>query len=109
MTDLMTPEIFDGHNDVLLQLFLNGGVSAAGEFLTGLPGAIDLPKAKTGGFAGGFFAIYVPSPPDDAFSFEDMMGDAYDLPLPPLWIGPMPSVLRWLRQRRRSNWSGWAH
>jgi len=83
MTDQMTPGIFDGHNDVLLQLFLNGGVSAASEFLTGLPGAIDLPKAKKGGFAGGFFAIYVPSPPDDAFSFEDMMGDAYDLPLPP--------------------------
>jgi membrane dipeptidase len=82
MDDRQAPLIFDGHNDVLLKLYLNGGVSAASEFLTGLPGAIDFPKAQKGGFGGGFFAVYVPSPADDAFSFEDMMGSSYDLPLP---------------------------
>ncbi len=55
--------IFDGHNDVLLRLHMRGGADAATAFLQGEEkGHLDLPKAHKGGFAGGLFAIFVPSP-----------------------------------------------
>ena len=55
--------IFDGHNDALLRLHLRGGAEAASSFLKGEDkGHLDLPKARKGGFAGGLFAIFVPSP-----------------------------------------------
>ena len=55
--------IFDGHNDVLLRLHMRGGADAAAAFLKGEDkGHLDLPKALKGGFAGGLFAIFVPSP-----------------------------------------------
>lgn len=51
--------IFDGHNDLLLHLHATG--DHAGEsFLAGRDGALDLAKCRAGGFAGGFFAIWVP-------------------------------------------------
>ncbi len=58
--------IFDGHNDVLLRLWRRerpaGGPSASQAFLQGEQhGHLDLPKCMKGGFAGGFFAIFVPS------------------------------------------------
>jgi membrane dipeptidase len=55
--------IFDGHNDVLLRLHRRPGGDAAVAFLQGEDnGQLDLPKAREGGFAGGLFAIFVPSP-----------------------------------------------
>jgi len=55
--------IFDGHNDVLLRLYRRGGADAAAAFLRGEDkGHLDLRKARRGGFAGGLFAIFVPSP-----------------------------------------------
>jgi membrane dipeptidase len=55
--------IFDGHNDVLLRLHMRGGDDAVAAFLKGAEkGHLDLPKARAGGFAGGLFAIFVPSP-----------------------------------------------
>jgi membrane dipeptidase len=55
--------IFDGHNDALLRLHLRGGADAVTAFLKGEDkGHLDLPKARKGGFAGGLFAIFVPSP-----------------------------------------------
>ncbi len=55
--------IFDGHNDVLLRLHMRGGADAVTAFLQGNEkGHLDLPKAHEGGFAGGLFAIFVPSP-----------------------------------------------
>jgi membrane dipeptidase len=54
---------FDGHNDVLLRLFMRGGADAPRSFLDGDgKGQLDLPMARAGGFAGGLFAIFVPSP-----------------------------------------------
>jgi membrane dipeptidase len=54
--------IFDGHNDVLLRLFRRGGTDAPQAFLEGgAKGQLDLPMARQGGFAGGLFAIFVPS------------------------------------------------
>ena len=55
--------IFDGHNDVLLRLYRRAGAEAVTAFLQGEDkGHLDLPKARMGGFAGGLFAIFVPSP-----------------------------------------------
>ena len=76
------PAIFDGHNDVLLKLYKAGGLAAAESFLTGRDGAIDAPCAREGGFGGGFFAVYVPSPIDVDAKFDEMTKDRYNLPLP---------------------------
>ena len=53
--------VFDGHNDVLLKLYLSGEPSPEKLFLEGNQKThIDLPRARIGGFAGGFFAIFPP-------------------------------------------------
>ncbi|MBM7066931.1 dipeptidase [Actibacterium sp. 188UL27-1] len=95
MVDSRYPLIFDGHNDVLSKLHRTGGLAAAERFVTGRDGAVDLPKAQAGGFAGGFFAVYIPSPVDLDFKFEEMTKPAYDLPLPEpvLWDDAMPVAL----------------
>lgn len=78
--------VFDGHNDFLLRL-LRAPESRHKTWLKGDgTGHLDLPRMHAGGFAGGFFAIYIPSPagdvPDDA---DDMMGHPpYEMPLPPM-------------------------
>ena len=55
--------IFDGHNDALLRLYLQEGTDAVAAFLQGRDkGHLDLPKARRGGFAGGLFAVFAPSP-----------------------------------------------
>ena len=55
--------IFDGHNDALLRLWKREGRGPARAFLDGEgKGQLDLPMAVQGGFAGGMFAIFVPSP-----------------------------------------------
>lgn len=75
------PPIFDGHNDVLLNLF-EAEDRDISSFASGLPGAVDLAKARKGGFAGGFFAVYVPSRNDESYDYSDMDQPSYDLPLP---------------------------
>ncbi|MGH1416209.1 MAG: dipeptidase [Pelagimonas sp.] len=89
------PLIFDGHNDVLLQLHRAGGLAATDLFLSGRDGAIDAPRAAQGDFGGGFFAVYVPSPVDLEFKFEEMAKPSYDLPLPdPIdWEDAFPVVM----------------
>lgn len=74
--------VFDGHNDALLRLLMQGGDDAIQSFLAGGAGGhIDLPRALEGGFAGGLFAIFPPSPALADF-MQFMRGDGYDLPLP---------------------------
>jgi membrane dipeptidase len=80
--------IFDGHNDVLLRLWrhareggdpvvdMRGGTSS---------GHIDLPRAKAGGLAGGFCAIYIPVEGEFALDLPDAKGH-YSTPLAP----PLP-------------------
>jgi membrane dipeptidase len=54
--------VFDGHNDALLRLHRRAGADAIAAFLQGEEkGQLDLAKADQGGFAGGLFAIFVPS------------------------------------------------
>jgi membrane dipeptidase len=62
--------VFDGHNDVLLRLWMKTGGDPVADFLNGDgEGHMDLPRMKAGGMAGGFFAIFAPSEkeqlPDD--------------------------------------------
>ncbi|UPA23359.1 dipeptidase [Shinella oryzae] len=55
--------IFDGHNDVLLRLWENAkaGADPVAEFVQGTTlGHIDGPRARKGGLAGGFCAIFIP-------------------------------------------------
>ncbi len=62
MSDQTIP-VFDGHNDVLLRLYLRGGPDSVANFMMGNgKGQLDFPRARKGGFAGGMFAIFVPSP-----------------------------------------------
>ncbi|WP_207483804.1 dipeptidase [Arenibaculum pallidiluteum] len=73
--------IFDGHNDVLLRLLPKGG-GAARAFVAGDgEGHLDLPRMRKGGFAGGLFAVFLPSP--DFGHVDHLMRQAtYDVPLP---------------------------
>jgi membrane dipeptidase len=62
--------VFDGHNDLLLHL-CEAGDATGSAFFTGRDGHLDLEKCRAGGFAGGFFAVWVPGdrrldPPRDA-------------------------------------------
>jgi membrane dipeptidase len=78
--------VFDGHNDIVLK------IAAAGQdreklWLQGeKAGHLDLPRMVSSGFAGGFFAVYIPSPETaDLHALEQQMGKPpYDLPLPAL-------------------------
>ncbi len=77
------PLVFDGHNDVLTRLLRGGGVARAEQFIDGSPFQLDVPKARTGGFGGGFFAVWVASPSGAGDTFAAMEGGGYDVPLPP--------------------------
>jgi membrane dipeptidase len=84
MPDLVP--VFDGHNDIVLK------IAAAGEARTKLwlqgegAGHLDLPRMRASGFAGGFFAVYIPSPMADGLDalHAAMETPPYDLPLPDL-------------------------
>lgn len=54
--------VFDGHNDFLLRLLEHPDQRDSMWLTEGREGHLDLPRMKKGGFAGGFFAIYIPSP-----------------------------------------------
>jgi len=62
MTDTQLP-VFDGHNDVLLSVYGWPRTEARSLFARGEKGHLDLPRAREGGFAGGFFAVWVPADP----------------------------------------------
>lgn len=67
--------VFDGHNDALLAAeatALHGGRE---------DGHLDLPRARSGGMAGGMFAVFTPSP-EDPLGNVDRSGGSYDVPLP---------------------------
>ena len=81
MTSPLVP-VFDGHNDVLLRLMRRSGRNPERAFLDGEGiGHLDWPRMRAGGFAGGLFAIFVPS--DEMPGVDDMMARSrYDIPLP---------------------------
>jgi membrane dipeptidase len=76
--------VFDGHNDLIYRI-LDNPANREAIFLTGEgKGHLDLPRMRASGFAGGFFAIYLPSPVahDDVGYQELMETPPFALPLP---------------------------
>lgn len=56
--------VFDGHNDTLLRFFPTRGKAPKQTFFErGRKGHLDMVRARKGGFAGGFFAVFVPNKP----------------------------------------------
>jgi membrane dipeptidase len=77
--------IFDGHNDVLQSIYLPKTGRPRSFFERTAEGHIDLPRMREGGFAGGFFAVFVRS--DSATggfpgALPDSTVTAYEMPLP---------------------------
>ncbi len=77
MTDTETAPpipVFDGHNDTLLSLLTTGRDFFAESDI----GHIDWPRARRGGLAGGFFAVFVPDPTrlsgKETFALEEVLG-----------------------------------
>jgi membrane dipeptidase len=78
---MTAPLIFDGHNDVLLRLWLKKSSRAAFDFVDGDDlGHMDLPRIKAGNMAGGLFAIFSPSQ-TDAHSDDEDLNPPYDAAL----------------------------
>jgi membrane dipeptidase len=78
--------VFDGHNDMVLKLAA-AGPNRLQLWLDGIgAGHMDLPRMRAGGFAGGLFAVWVPSPETgDLAELEQLMNaESYDLALPDL-------------------------
>lgn len=54
-------KFFDGHNDLLLRLWVNHADDPVTPFFAGREqGHLDFPRMRQGGFAGGLFAVFVP-------------------------------------------------
>ncbi|MBV4367223.1 dipeptidase [Erwinia phyllosphaerae] len=61
MTSSFVSPVFDGHNDLLLRLWLQEQGDPVADFLHGtLSGHLDMARIRQGGFAGGLFAVFVP-------------------------------------------------
>ncbi len=68
--------VFDGHNDVLLRLWLKNSTKAVSHFIEGDgKGHMDLPRMHDGGMCGGLFAIYTPS--DDGLNHDGLNPPLY--------------------------------
>lgn len=79
--------IFDGHNDVLLRLWEHAkqGIDPVAEFVDGTnKGHIDAPRARKGGLAGGFCAMFIP-PNEDYPARELDKNGHYNIPM----VGPL--------------------
>src|SRR6476661_7979848 len=85
MPPTSNPPIIDGHNDVLLSLYRPEPGEGRSFFERGEKGHLDLPRARAGGFAGGFFAIYVPADPSEPKPepYDFTADGPLDMPLPP--------------------------
>src|SRR6266498_5750594 len=65
--------VFDGHNDTLTNLFIPELGKGRSFFKETSIGHIDLPRARQGGFSGGFFAVFT-RPPANSFEADPMYG-----------------------------------
>jgi len=91
MTDI---PIIDGHNDTLLKLHFPQPGEERSFFVRSDLGHVDLPRAREGGFGGGFFACYVRNPDDEGWTEESALtltesgyGVADAPPLDPAYAG----------------------
>ncbi len=69
-----TRPVFDGHNDFLHTSYLPG-FKKRSFFRKNESGHLDMPRAKAGGFCGGFFAIFFPHPVEVEFFTQYNEGD----------------------------------
>jgi membrane dipeptidase len=74
--------VIDGHNDVLLSVYKPEEGKERSFFTRSEEGHLDLPRAREGGFAGGFFAVFIPPPPEEAKTYAGT-GPVNSLDLPP--------------------------
>jgi hypothetical protein len=65
--------VLDGHNDTLLKLRFPERGEERNFFERSDVGHIDLPRAREGGFGGGFFACYVRNPENDGWTEESAL------------------------------------
>jgi membrane dipeptidase len=82
MADKPMP-VIDGHNDVLLSLYKPEEGKERSFFTRSEAGHLDLPRAREGGFAGGFFAVFIPPPAEETPDATPRTGPANSLDLPP--------------------------
>jgi membrane dipeptidase len=74
--------VFDGHNDTLLNLHLPDRGEGRSFFGRSKLGHIDLPRAREGGFGGGFFACFAPPDPKGGWDMEQALvikEDSYEV------------------------------
>lgn len=83
MPDPTLPLVFDGHNDVLSRLAAAGDGAATTLFRSNPKGHIDVRRAREGGFAGGLFAVWIPSSSQSGPDYAAMAEESFDVPLPP--------------------------
>ncbi|MEM7116815.1 MAG: dipeptidase [Chloroflexota bacterium] len=74
--------VFDGHNDTILDLFAQTRGGGRSFFEQSDKGHIDLPRAKAGGFGGGFFAIFITPPAGVSVLKEAPPEPPFKRPLP---------------------------
>jgi membrane dipeptidase len=77
--------VFDGHNDTLLDLYLDRSGTGRDFFKRSDVGHIDLPRAVEGGFSGGFFAVFPPSGQNTNVleKEKEETGGGHEVPLAP--------------------------
>ncbi len=73
-----TFQVFDGHNDTLMDLFITRSHGDWSFFDRQDHGHLDMPRAKQAGFGGGLFAIMVP--PEELMSEPLIKPDGYEVP-----------------------------
>jgi membrane dipeptidase len=71
------PAIVDGHNDAILRVRRSGGSLLDRSEV----GHIDVPRAREGGLAAGFFAVFVPG--EDRIDWTALGPPPFELPLSP--------------------------
>ncbi|QHQ34309.1 dipeptidase [Algicella marina] len=100
---------FDGHNDFLLRLMRSQPSREDTWLGPGETGHLDLARMRQAGFAGGFFAIFVPpvATGEPTPDFATLMSEPpYEIPLPPLMEHPtaqplaltMAGLLHWMER-----------
>jgi membrane dipeptidase len=82
--------VFDGHNDVLLRLHQDPERDFR---VDGTTGHLDLPRALRGGFAGGFFACFVPGPEQQPVITEEGYETDLGPPVPEREARPTAAAL----------------
>lgn len=90
----MTIPFFDGHNDTLLRLVDDARPNKVELFTSGMAEAhIDLPRAKTAGMVGGFFAMFPPP----------LKASLSDVSTPARTAGQLPPELDIAEAQRSTN------